>query len=136
MRQLVLLFLLTYLLVSCGGDDRSGAAEATAGVATAVFGEELFNERVVGSNPGCVTCHSLEAGVTLVGPSLAGIEGRAGSTVPGLSAADYVRQSITDPDELQPALKRAMDSKKPAVIDVKIREETAPMTELLISVSL
>lgn len=45
-------------------------------------------------------------------------------------------ESITEPDELQPALKRAMDSNKPAVIDVKIKYETAAMTELLISVSL
>jgi acetolactate synthase-1/2/3 large subunit len=45
-------------------------------------------------------------------------------------------ESVSEPDELQPALKRAMDSNKPAVIDVKIRYETAAMTELLISVSL
>jgi nitric oxide reductase subunit C len=97
-RQVVLLVVLTSLLASCGGDDGSGAVEATGGAAAEIVGEELFNERVVGSNPGCVTCHSLEAGVTLVGPSLAGIANRAGSTVPGLSAADYLRQSIGDPD--------------------------------------
>lgn len=45
-------------------------------------------------------------------------------------------ESVTEPDELQPALKRAMDSHKPAVIDVKIKYETAAMTKLLISVSL
>jgi thiamine pyrophosphate-dependent acetolactate synthase large subunit-like protein len=45
-------------------------------------------------------------------------------------------ESVTEPDELQPALRRAVDSNKPAVIDVKIRCETAAMTELLISVSL
>ena len=45
-------------------------------------------------------------------------------------------ESVTEPDELQPALERAMDSNKPAVIDVKLKYETAAMTELLISVSL
>ena len=45
-------------------------------------------------------------------------------------------EAVTEPDQLQPALKRAMDSNKPAVIDVKIKYETAAMTELLISVSL
>lgn len=48
----------------------------------------------MGGNPGCVTCHSLEAGVTLVGPSLDRVE----SPIPGLSVAEYVRQSIVAPD--------------------------------------
>ena len=58
------------------------------------FGEELFNERVVGVNPGCITCHSLQEGITLVGPSLAAVA----SPVPGVSDADYLRESILDPD--------------------------------------
>ena len=45
-------------------------------------------------------------------------------------------ESVSEPDQLQPALKRAMASNKPAVIDVKIKYETAAMTELLISSSL
>jgi mono/diheme cytochrome c family protein len=57
-------------------------------------GLELFEERVVGANPGCVTCHSLDEGITLVGPSLFGV----GSRVQGTSDADYIRQSIVDPD--------------------------------------
>jgi cytochrome c2 len=40
----------------------------------------------------------LELGKTLVGPSLAGIAGRAGNTVAGQSAEQYLRQSITEPD--------------------------------------
>ena len=31
------------------------------------------------------------------GPSLQGIYGRAGERVPGLSAGEYIRQSIVDP---------------------------------------
>ena len=53
---------------------------------------------MIGSNPGCVTCHSLEAGKTLVGPSMAGIAGRAGSAVSGQSAEQYLRQSLAEPD--------------------------------------
>lgn len=48
----------------------------------------------MGPHPGCVTCHSLEPDVTLVGPSLAGVESR----VAGMSDADYIRRSIVDPD--------------------------------------
>lgn len=98
MRPLVLLIVVISLIASCGGNDRGSGAESVADSSVEVVGEELFNERVVGSNPGCVTCHSLDEGVTLVGPSLAGLATRAATTVPGLDAAGYVRQSITDPD--------------------------------------
>jgi len=40
----------------------------------------------------------VEAGVTLVGPSHAGVAERAGSMVPGLSAEGYLRESIINPD--------------------------------------
>jgi cytochrome c551/c552 len=58
------------------------------------MGRDLFEERVIGANPGCVTCHSLDEGVTVVGPSLHDVVSR----VPGLSDREYVRQSIVDPD--------------------------------------
>jgi mono/diheme cytochrome c family protein len=58
------------------------------------FGAELFAERVIGANPGCVTCHSLEPGVALVGPSLAEVM----SPISDLAAAEYVRESILEPD--------------------------------------
>lgn len=82
------------ILSACGGtsDSTTTAAERRGGVDT--FGIELFEERVVGANPGCVTCHSLEEDVTLVGPSLFAVESR----VDGLTAAEYVRESIVDPD--------------------------------------
>jgi cytochrome c oxidase subunit 2 len=48
---------------------------------------------------GCVACHTLTAAGSTgqVGPVLDGIGARAGSRVPGLSAHDYIVQSITDP---------------------------------------
>jgi nitric oxide reductase subunit C len=45
----------------------------------------------------CVTCHSLQPDVVLVGPSLAGVATRAAARVPGMSAEEYLRQSILDP---------------------------------------
>ena len=39
----------------------------------------------------------MDPDTTLVGPSIAGIATRAGSRVSGLSADDYLRQSITNP---------------------------------------
>ena len=61
-------------------------------------GQRLFENTVRGVRSGCVVCHSTDPGRTLVGPSLAGIASRAGSTVPGLGAEEYLRQSIVDPD--------------------------------------
>lgn len=44
----------------------------------------------------CTTCHNTSAD-TLVGPGLAGLADRAGATVGGLSADEYIRASIVDP---------------------------------------
>ena len=87
-------------LAACGGGGGAASQPAASGggAGDAAAGKALFAQTVIGSNPGCVTCHSLEAGKTLVGPSMAGIAGRAGSAVSGQSAEQYLRQSITEPD--------------------------------------
>lgn len=43
-------------------------------------------------------CHSLDPGVVIIGPSFDGVATAAMTRVPGLSAEDYLRQSIIDPD--------------------------------------
>jgi len=88
----VFVFALVFVLTACGG----GSGEPNADAAAA--GEKLFKQTVIGSQAGCATCHSLDAGLVIVGPSLNGIASRAGSTVSGLSAEEYLRQSIIDPD--------------------------------------
>jgi len=92
--QLVILVCFAALLVACGGE--SGPVEVRDPVA---YGEELYNGTPIGaaSSPGCITCHSLEEGITIVGPSHAGLGARAGSIVPGQSAENYLRESIIDP---------------------------------------
>lgn len=82
----------------CGGSDPSPAPTVDERRLTS-FGLDLFEERVIGSNPGCVTCHSLDEGVTLVGPSLFGIGTIASSRSAGMTAAQYLRESIVAPDE-------------------------------------
>lgn len=100
----VLVLALTSLLVACGGGDSEGGGESTdAGggeqaVGDPERGEELYTMQQIDSAPGCVTCHSLEPDVTLVGPSHAGIGARAGDVVPGQSAEAYLRESIVDPN--------------------------------------
>ncbi len=60
-------------------------------------GKSLFFETTLGHNSGCRVCHSLVPGKVVVGPSLDGVATRAASRVPGMSAEDYLRQSIVDP---------------------------------------
>lgn len=56
----------------------------------AVQGKQLFSQN-------CATCHSLEPGKTIVGPSLAGIASRAGARMPDTDARAYIEQSILEP---------------------------------------
>ncbi len=72
-------------------NDAQVAAEADAG-------RSLYEEGTLGTNTGCRICHSLDAGVVLVGPSFDGIATRAATRVPGLSAEEYLRQSILEPN--------------------------------------
>ncbi len=47
----------------------------------------------------CLGCHSLDpAGPTALGPPLAGIGTRAANNSEGLSAAEWLRREIVDPD--------------------------------------
>lgn len=88
-------------LTACGG---GGAAPAPAPTPTvpigdAANGEKLFKELVLGgSAAGCATCHSLEPGVVIIGPSQSDLADRAATRIEGMSAADYIRQSILEPD--------------------------------------
>lgn len=85
----VLLILILLALGACGGGGETAKIEA---------GKELFSQPTIGSSPGCSTCHSLEPGTIIVGPSLAGVGSRAAERVPGMSAEEYIRQSILEPD--------------------------------------
>jgi mono/diheme cytochrome c family protein len=101
--MMALLALVIVGLAACGGGGSAPAAETggPAPVGDAAAGEELFNQAVIGPNssPGCVTCHSLEEGVVVVGPSQAGLAARAGQRVPGQTAEEYLRNSITHPND-------------------------------------
>lgn len=89
MRRIVLI--LALVLAGCGEPAIGGSTDLTDG-------SELFAATVLGNRPGCITCHSLEPGVNLVGPSVAGIGAVAGTRVEGLDAERYLRQSIVEPN--------------------------------------
>jgi cytochrome c2 len=98
----VLLFVAVVLLAACGGQ----AAPAASG-GDAAAGQKLFQQPTLGKDkiPGCVTCHSLEPGKKLVGPSLAGIATDAANTVKeadykgqAKTGQEWLRESITNPN--------------------------------------
>lgn len=96
----ILLLVFSLALIACGGDDGGSASEAGSAGGDAARGEELYKQTTIGSAsaPGCITCHSLDEGVTLVGPSHAGMGARAETAVSGMSAAEFLEQSIREPD--------------------------------------
>ena len=90
----ITVLLLALVMAACGGE----SAAAPTPVGDVAAGEALFSEIIIGAQPGCATCHSLNADEVIVGPSLAGVGTRAETRVEGTSAEDYLRQSILDPD--------------------------------------
>ena len=104
----IVLIVAMLALAACGGGQSAPAAgQPAAGGGNADNGKKLFNEPVIAAagSPGCVTCHSLEKGKTLVGPSMAGI---ATAAAADLKSADYkgtaktvdefLKESIVNPD--------------------------------------
>lgn len=92
----VVFVILSLLLVACGGGGEAGSGAGNS----AQRGQALFEKTTLGPNtaPGCLTCHSREPGQTLVGPSVAGVAERAGNTVSGQSAEEYLHAAIVDPE--------------------------------------
>ena len=108
---LLILSLLVVALTACSGSDEKSAPTSTASPtaspaanddssnsssendkdksADIAAGKALFEETVLEGNAGCITCHSLEPGKTVVGPSLAGIASKG---------KDFIRESIVNPD--------------------------------------
>jgi cytochrome c2 len=94
---LLVVLVMSIALAACGGTSEPTApAPATTTGGNAANGQALFSQSVLAGNAGCTTCHSLEPGKVLVGPSMAGIGARAATTVPGESAEQYLRTSIVN----------------------------------------
>ena len=117
------------ILAACGGaavstpqsdgetaiDTQSGAeptiepqVEEEAAVDTQEFadperGREIFQTGggiYAENGPVCMNCHSLDDSEGKYGPTMRGISGRAGERVVGLTAEEYLRQSILEPNAL------------------------------------
>ena len=95
---IMIALILALVLVACGGGGDTGNEET--GKDPVALGEELYKGTTIGSasSPGCITCHSLEEGTTLVGPSHAGVGTNASTLVAGMSAEEYLKESIVEPN--------------------------------------
>jgi len=90
--------LVLVIVASCGGGGEQAAPETPVPlIPPDATGEQLFDMMILGTQAGCGTCHSLD-GTTVIGPSLQGIGSFAQDRVPGMSAEEYIRQSILEPD--------------------------------------
>lgn len=79
------------LLAACG----SPAPTADATETPALSEQEALGQRLFSQN--CAACHTLAGNAVIVGPAMAGIASRAGARVEGLSAQEYLVESIMDP---------------------------------------
>jgi len=102
---IVLMLLIAVLaLAACGGQKATPAPAATkapvAAAGDAAAGEALFNSKTLAGNPGCATCHSLKAGETLVGPSMAGIatDAAGDAAEENISTEEMLKTMIVDPN--------------------------------------
>ncbi len=106
-RVFFILVVVALLVTACGGGggEKTAPAEQPSVQGDAARGEALFKQNTIGGAPGCITCHSLEPGKTLVGPSLAGVATRAADVIKSpdykgkaKSVEEYLRESIVDPN--------------------------------------
>ncbi len=90
------------VLAGCGNDDANTTAPA-ATVGDPERGREIWDDGagLFSAGEGCQECHSLDGSESPFpgsrAPTWQGVSGRAGDRVPGLSAEEYLRESIVDP---------------------------------------
>jgi cytochrome c551/c552 len=87
---IALLVILAVGTSGCAGEEAAATGDPQAGQVLYELGPEGVYE------PTCVSCHRL-SDLGTYGPGFEGIADRAATRVPGLSAEQYLRQSIVDP---------------------------------------
>ena len=86
------------LVASACGDSSDSDKAAVVAPGDAAAGEELFFTPMaeVRLSDACSTCHSADGDQRGWGPLLEGISDQAAERVAGISAVDYLRESIVD----------------------------------------
>lgn len=117
--------------------DLAGAQPEAASNNPVALGEALFRR----SPPACFSCHSIQAGTVLAGPSLAGVGTRAAQIVSSPSytgsartVEDYIRESILNPSAYVvpgPTFSAGGTSFMPPVGDLLTAEEIGQLVAYL-----
>jgi hypothetical protein len=101
-----LLLLLMFTTAACGGTSTSEPTDAPQNATAAgdpERGRDIWETGgAVIDQAGCVYCHSIDGSeqtdnVLRLAPSFLGISKQAGDRVPGMSAEEYLRESIISP---------------------------------------
>ena len=79
------------------GAEQAGGAQPTPTPAVVVSGDPVEVGKAAFAAKGCVGCHGEPGAAGIIGPNLGGIATRAGSTVAGQSAEEYIHASIINP---------------------------------------
>lgn len=87
----------TRLVTTATPSTPTGQAKAPS-AANSLPGDPGRGKVIFTTTGGCTACHDVTSGTTLVGPSLKGIASRAASRKPGMSADDYLHESILSPN--------------------------------------
>jgi len=89
------------LVVAACGDGQADTTAQAAAVGDPERGRQIWDDGGgVLSGGGCSECHSLDGSEKVASsraPTFQGISEQAGDRVPGLSAEEYLRESIVDP---------------------------------------
>lgn len=102
MRKLFVVLLVIFAvtaLTACGGGGDAADGGSDSSVGDVRNGERLFAQATIGATnaPGCITCHALD-GTDGTGPSQHDVGVRAVGRIAGVSAEEYLRQSIVEPN--------------------------------------
>ncbi len=93
---IVVALVATMVLAACGGGGGAAAGPSPE------RGKALYESKTLGSKSaeGCVSCHAYDAskGDDSKAPFTQGTAARAATRVPGMTAEEYIRESITTPD--------------------------------------
>ena len=93
---IVIALVATMVLAACGGGGGAAAGPSPE------RGKALYESKTLGSKSaeGCVSCHAYDEtkGDDSKAPFTKGTGARAATRVPGMTAEEYIRESITTPD--------------------------------------
>ena len=92
MAKTIIIAIILLILAACSGGSEPEVVATGAPSPEVAAGQKVFERH-------CGACHSTIEDLVVVGPSLAGIAGTAGTRMEGQDAETYLYQSVLSPEE-------------------------------------